>query len=108
LFIATAVRIGDHIDVRAIPSRNRISSGPVEVDDKPDILGERPDLERLHAVLTEEFEIHERKIALELKLSLVSQTTETVVGLIENARTLRVEWYIVILIVLRSCFGSMR
>ncbi len=74
--------------------------GRVEVDDKPDILWERPDLERLHAILTEEFEIHERKIALERKLSLVSQTTETVVGLIENARTLRVEWYIVILIVI--------
>lgn len=74
--------------------------GRVEVDDKPEILWEKPDLERLHAVLTEEFEIHERKLALERKLSLVSQTAETVVGLIENARTLRVEWYIVILIVI--------
>ena len=73
--------------------------GRVEVDDKPEILWERPDLERLHAVLHEEFEIHERKLALERKLSLVSQTAETVVGVIQNTRALRVEWYIVILIV---------
>jgi uncharacterized Rmd1/YagE family protein len=74
--------------------------GRVEVNDKPDMLWDRPDLDRLHAVLQDEFEIHERKRALERKLTLVSQTAETVVGLIENARTLRVEWYIVILIVI--------
>lgn len=74
--------------------------GRVEVDDKPDVLWERPDLERLHTVLHEEFEIRERMLAMERKLTLVSQTAETVVGLIENARTLRVEWYIVILIVI--------
>ncbi|GAB4109584.1 MAG: hypothetical protein Kow00105_18320 [Phycisphaeraceae bacterium] len=73
--------------------------GRVEVADKPEVLWERPDLERLYAILHEEFEIRDRQRALERKLNLVSDTAETVAGLIQSARSLRVEWYIVILIV---------
>ena len=45
--------------------------GRVEVGDKPEILWERPDLERLYSRLQDEFEISERHLALERKLSLV-------------------------------------
>ncbi len=73
--------------------------GRVEVADKPEVLWERPDLERLYTLLHEEFEIRDRQRALERKLNLVSYTAETVAGLIQSTRSLRVEWYIVILIV---------
>src|SRR5262245_59443162 len=73
--------------------------GRVQIDDTPELLWDRPDLERLFARLRDEFEIIERFKALNRKLELVSRTVETALGLIQNRRSLRVEWYIVILIV---------
>lgn len=73
--------------------------GRVQIDDTPEILWDRPDLERLFARLRDEFEILERFTALNRKLELVSRTVETALGLIQARRSLRVEWYVVILIV---------
>jgi len=73
--------------------------GRVEVAEKPDLLWERPELERLYLRLQDEFEIKERHAALERKLELISRTAHTVLELLQNRRNLRVEWYIVILIV---------
>jgi len=74
--------------------------GRVEMSDKPEILWERPDLERLYSHLAKEFEIRERHAALRHKLDLISRTAQTVLDLLQNQRSLRVEWYIVVLIVL--------
>jgi uncharacterized Rmd1/YagE family protein len=63
------------------------------------LLWDRPDLERLYARLSDEFEIQERFDALNRKLDLIARTVETVLELLQNRRTLRVEWYIVGLIV---------
>jgi uncharacterized Rmd1/YagE family protein len=49
--------------------------------------------------LESEFELRERHLALERKLDLISRTAETLLKLLNNNRALRVEWYIVILIV---------
>ncbi len=73
--------------------------GRVEVAEKPDLLWERPELERLYLRLQDEFEINDRHAALERKLELISRTAHTVLELLQNRRNLRVEWYIVILIV---------
>ena len=73
--------------------------GRVEVADKPEIIWEHPDLERFYLRLEDEFEIRERHTILERKLTLVSRTAHTVLELLEARRTLRVEWYIVALIV---------
>jgi uncharacterized Rmd1/YagE family protein len=51
-------------------------------------------------VLEDEYELAERRLALERKLELTSRTVETLVDLLQNERALRVEWYIVLLIVL--------
>jgi uncharacterized Rmd1/YagE family protein len=77
--------------------------GRVQIDDTPEVLWDRPDLERLFARLREEFEILERFTALNRKLELVSRTVETALGLIQARRSLRVEYYIVILIVFEIC-----
>ena len=74
--------------------------GRIEVVDKPELLWERPDLERLHAWLLDEYEIKERHVALERKLGLLSKTAQTLLNLLQSSRSLRVEWYIVLLIVL--------
>jgi uncharacterized Rmd1/YagE family protein len=70
-----------------------------EVGDKPELLWDHPELERLNAVLEDEFEIHERLAALDRKLELIARTESTLVDLISTKHSLRVEWYIVGLIV---------
>lgn len=72
--------------------------GIVEVGEKPDPLWERPDLERLYLRLEDEYELRERLLALERKLSLVSRTAETALELMQHDSSQRVEWYIVALI----------
>ena len=73
--------------------------GRVEVTEKPDLLWDRPDLERLYTRLVDEYELPDRHRALDRKLELIARTAETVLDLLQTKRSLRVEWYIVILIV---------
>ncbi len=74
--------------------------GRVEVGEKPEVVWERPQLSRLFARLEDEYELSERRLALERKLELISKTVGTLLELLQNKRSLRVEWYIVALIVL--------
>lgn len=73
--------------------------GRVEIIDKPEVLWESPELENLYRRLEDEYEIRERHNALERKLELISQTAETVLEFMQHSTSLRVEWYVVILIV---------
>ena len=74
--------------------------GRVEVEEKPDVLWDLPGPNRLFSRLADEYELQERKLALDRKLDLISHTVETLVDLLQNKRALRVEWYIVVLIVI--------
>jgi uncharacterized Rmd1/YagE family protein len=51
-------------------------SGRVAVEEKPDVLGDRPDLERLYARLEDEYELKERADGLNRKLAVVAETTQ--------------------------------
>lgn len=73
--------------------------GRVEIIDKPELLWDAPDLERIYLRLEDEYEIRERHSALERKLALISRTAETVLDLLQHNTGLRVEWYVVVLIV---------
>ena len=73
--------------------------GRAEVGEKPEVLWEHPDLERIWRRLESEFEIGERQAALDRKLEVIGDTAETLLGLLQDRHSLRVEWYIVILIV---------
>ena len=85
--------------------------GRAEIGEKPELLWEHPRLERLHALLEDEFEIRERLAALDRKLELAARTERTLVELIRNRHALRVEWYIVALIIfeiLLTLYGMFR
>jgi uncharacterized Rmd1/YagE family protein len=82
--------------------------GRVEVREKPDLLWEHPELDPLFLRLQAEFELNERFAALDRKLDLLSRTVSTVLNLLHNRRSLRVEWYIVFLIlfeIILSLYG---
>jgi uncharacterized Rmd1/YagE family protein len=73
--------------------------GIVEVGERPDPIWDYPELDRLYLRLEDEYELRERLVALEQKLSLIAKTVETSLGILQRDSSHRVEWYIVILIV---------
>jgi len=73
-------------------------SGRVAVAEKPDVVWDRPDLERLYARLQDEYELKERADALSRKLAVISDTAEVLTDMIDTARSLRLEFIIVVLI----------
>jgi uncharacterized Rmd1/YagE family protein len=74
--------------------------GIVEVGEKPDPVWDDPSLDRLYLRLEDEYELRERLVILEQKLALISRTVETSLNLLQRDSSHRVEWYIVILIVI--------
>jgi uncharacterized Rmd1/YagE family protein len=73
-------------------------SGRVAVREKPDILWDRPDLERFYARLEDEYELIERAETLDRKLAVVGQTASALLDLRDTSRSLRLEVLVVILI----------
>jgi uncharacterized Rmd1/YagE family protein len=74
-------------------------SGLVAVAEKPDVLWERPDLERLYARLEDEYELKERADVLTRKLTVISDSAKAFADIIDTERSLRLELIIVVLIV---------
>jgi uncharacterized Rmd1/YagE family protein len=73
-------------------------SGRVAVGEKPDVLWDRPDLERLYARLQDEYELNERVETLNRKLAVIADTATTLADIIDTQRSLRLEIIVVILI----------
>ncbi len=73
-------------------------SGRVAVADKPDVVWDRPDLDRLYARLEDEYELRERAEALASKLSVIAETAEVLTDIIDTKRSFRLEIIVVILI----------
>jgi required for meiotic nuclear division protein 1 len=73
-------------------------SGRVAVGEKPDVLWDRPDLERLYARLEDEYELSERVDTLNRKLAVIAETATTLADIIDTKRSLRLEIIVVVLI----------
>jgi uncharacterized Rmd1/YagE family protein len=82
---------------QALLVRQRVS-GRVAVEEKPDVLWDRPDLERLYARLEDEYELRERATSLHRKLEVIRDTAQALTDLIDTERGLRLELIIVLLI----------
>jgi uncharacterized Rmd1/YagE family protein len=74
-------------------------SGRVAVEEKPDVLWDRPDLERLYARLEDEYELKERAGALKRKLEVIVETAHALTDIMDANRATRLEATVAILIV---------
>lgn len=86
-------------EIRAALAIRVQTVGRVETTEKPELLWEEPHLEHLYELIAGEFELRDRDVALTRKLEIVSESAATSLELIQTSQSLRVEWYIVILIV---------
>ena len=81
----------------ALSVRHRVT-GPGAVSEKPDILWDKPELERLYARLEDEYELSERAESLNRKLAVIAETAQVLTDIIDTRRSLRLEVIIVLLI----------
>ena len=80
-------------------------AGRVAVREKPDILWDRPDLERFYARLEDEYELVERAEDLDRKLTVIGSTAEALLDMLDTSRFLRLEILVVVLILAELALG---
>ncbi|MGZ3277026.1 MAG: RMD1 family protein [Caulobacteraceae bacterium] len=80
-------------------------AGRVAVREKPDILWDRPDLERFYARLEDEYELVERAEDLDRKLSVIGSTAEVLLDMLDTSRFVRLEILVVVLILAELALG---
>lgn len=82
---------------QALLAQHRIS-GRIAVEEKPDVLWDHPNLERLYARLEDEYELRERASAITQKLSVLVETGQAITDIFDVDRSTRLEAIIVLLI----------
>jgi uncharacterized Rmd1/YagE family protein len=70
----------------------------VDLDEKPDVLWDHPELERLWAKLADEYDLPARARAVERKLGVIRETADTITDLISTRTSHRLEVLVIILI----------
>ena len=83
---------------KALLVQHRVS-GRVAIDEKPDVLWDSPELERLYARVEDEYELKERADTLKRKLDVIVETARAMTDVIDADRATRLEATIVLLIV---------
>ena len=80
-----------------IAARHRVM-GTAKVDERPDILWDHPQLDRLYARLEDEYELTERAEVLERKFVALGDFTEVLLDIVQDKRAFRLEAAIIVLI----------
>jgi uncharacterized Rmd1/YagE family protein len=80
-------------------------AGRVDLDEKPDVLWDHPELERFWAKLVDEYDLPARARAIERKLIVIRETADTITDLLATRTSHRLEWYIIALILIEIGLG---
>ncbi len=84
---------------QALALQQRLA-GRVDLDEKPDVLWDHPELERFWARLVDEYDLPQRGRAIARKLEVIRETADTITELMATRTSHRLEWYIIALIAL--------
>jgi uncharacterized Rmd1/YagE family protein len=77
----------------------------VDLDEKPDVLWDHPELERFWARLVDEYDLPQRGRAIARKLDVIRGTADTITDLMATRTSHRLELYIIALIGLEIVLG---
>lgn len=92
-------RLGETLQIQ-----QRLSTR-MDLVDKPDILWDRPDLERLWARLVDDYDLVPRARAIGRKLDVIRETTNTLGDLLATRTSHRLELWIIVLILFEIALG---
>lgn len=84
--------------IGAVLSTRHRMIGRAQIGEKPDLLWDHPELERLYARLEDEFELDERARAIDRKLDALGDAADILLNLIQDRRSTRLELAIIALI----------
>jgi len=100
LSIRAAMRMVGNV----LAARHRVT-GTAQVDERPDLLWDHPELDRLYSRLEVEYELKERDEVLQRKLGALGDFTEALLDLVQDKRAFRVEIAIIALIAFESALS---
>jgi uncharacterized Rmd1/YagE family protein len=80
-----------------LAARHRVM-GAVQVSERPDLLWDHPDLDRLYTRMETEYELREREEVLERKYGALGDFTEVLLDIVQDKRSFRLEAAIIALI----------
>lgn len=80
-------------------------AGRIEMADRPDVLWDHPELERLWIKLADDYDLAPRARAIGQKLEVIRETADTMADLLSTRTSNRLEWYIIILILVEVLLG---
>ena len=80
-----------------LAARHRLT-GTAQVDERPDVLWDHPELDRLYARLEAEYELKERAEVLARKFGALGDFTEVLLDIVQDRRAFRTEIAIIALI----------
>jgi uncharacterized Rmd1/YagE family protein len=89
---------------QALALQQRLA-GRVDLDEKPDLLWDHPELERFWARLVDEYDLPQRGRAIARKLEVIRGTADTITELMATRTSHRLELYIIALIGLEIVLG---
>ena len=82
-----------------LAARHRVM-GMAQVDERPDILWDHPELDHLYVRLEAEYELKERAEVLERKFVALGDSAEVLLDIVQDIRAFRLEVAIIALIAL--------
>lgn len=91
-----------------VAARHRVM-GTTQVDERPDLLWDHPDIDRLYSRLDAEYELKERAQVLGRKFTVLGEFTEVMLDIVQDKRAYRVEIVIIALIafeIVLTLFGK--
>ena len=80
-----------------LAAQHRVVGG-AQISEKPELLWDYPQLDRLYGRLEAEFELGDRARAIERKLEVIGDAAEWLLDLVQDKRSLRLELAVVGLI----------
>ena len=80
-------------------------AGRIEMADRPDVLWDHPELERLWGRLADDYDLAPRARAIGQKLEVIRETADTMADLLATRTSHRLEWYIIALILIEVLLG---
>jgi len=89
-------RVMQHIG-EVLATQHRVV-GRAQIGEKPDLLWDHPELDRLYARLEAEFELGDRARAIERKLELIGDAANVLLNVVMDKRSYRLEIAVVLLI----------
>lgn len=77
--------------------------GRAQISEKPDILWDHPELDRLYARLEAEYELGDRARTIDRKLEVIGEAADVLLDLVQDKRSVRLELAVIALIAFEIC-----